>query len=60
MHWQSAVDVIYFDFQKAFDKVPRLTIMHKLSAHDTGGIAFGIGLKLAVNIYLYQSSIRSI
>ena len=31
------VDVIYFDFQKAFDKVPHHRLIHKLTAHATGG-----------------------
>ena len=31
------VDVIYLVFQKAFDKVPHRRLMHKLTAHGTGG-----------------------
>jgi len=31
------VDVIYLDFQKAFDKVPHKRLLHKLAAHDIGG-----------------------
>jgi len=27
------VDIIYLDFQKAFDKVPRAKLLHKLAAH---------------------------
>ena len=32
-----AVDVIYLDFQKAFDKVPHKRLMMKLRAHGVGG-----------------------
>ena len=31
------VDVIYLDFQKAFDKVPNKRLLHKLAAHGIGG-----------------------
>ena len=31
------VDVIYLDFQKAFDKVPNHRLIHKLTAHGIGG-----------------------
>ena len=31
------VDVIYLDFQNAFDKVPHRRLMHKLRAHGIGG-----------------------
>ena len=31
------VDVIYLDFQKAFDKVPRARLICKLKAHGTSG-----------------------
>jgi len=30
------VDVIYLDFQKAFDKVPHARLLHKLQAHGMG------------------------
>ena len=32
----SPVDVIYLDFQKAFDKVPRQRLILKLKSHDMG------------------------
>ena len=31
------VDVIYLDFQKAFDKVPHVRLLHKLAAHGILG-----------------------
>ena len=31
------VDVIYLDFQKAFDKVPHHRLLMKLQAHGIGG-----------------------
>ena len=31
------VDVIYLDFQKAFDKVSHRRLIHKLTAHGIGG-----------------------
>ena len=31
------VDMIYLDFAKAFDKVPRLRLLEKLRAHGVGG-----------------------
>ena len=31
------VDVIYLDFQKAFDKVPRRRLLNKLRAHGVKG-----------------------
>ena len=31
------VDVIYLDFQKAFDKVPHVRLLHKLQAHRISG-----------------------
>ena len=32
----SPVDIIYLDFQKAFDKVPHQRLLHKLNAHGIG------------------------
>ena len=32
----SPVDVVYLDFQKAFDKVPHQRLILKLKAHDIG------------------------
>ena len=32
----SPVDVVYLDFQKAFDKVPHQRLLLKLKAHGTG------------------------
>ena len=32
----SPVDIIYLDFQKAFDKVPHQRLLLKLKAHDIG------------------------
>ena len=32
----SPVDIIYLDFQKAFDKVPHQRLLHKLKAHGIG------------------------
>ena len=32
-----AVDLIYLDFAKAFDKVPHCTLFKKLEAHGVGG-----------------------
>ena len=32
----SPVDVVYLDFQKAFDKVPHQRLLLKLKAHDIG------------------------
>ena len=36
MDEESPVDVIYLDFQKAFDKVPHQRLMLKLKAHGIG------------------------
>ena len=33
---ESAVDIIYLDFQKAFNKVPHQRLLLKLKAHDIG------------------------
>jgi len=35
------VDVIYLDFQKAFDKVPHRRLLMKLSAHGIAGDVIG-------------------
>jgi len=33
------VDVVYLDFQKAFDKVPHRRLLHKIGMHGvTGGV----------------------
>ena len=32
----SSVDIIFLDFQKAFDKVPRQRLLLKLKAHGIG------------------------
>ncbi len=32
-----SVDIIYLDFQKAFDKVPYIRLLTKLNAHDKTG-----------------------
>ena len=32
----SPVDIIYLDFQKAFDKVPHQWLLHKLKSHGMG------------------------
>ncbi len=32
-----SVDMIYFDFQKAFDKVPHMRLLKKLKAHGVTG-----------------------
>ena len=34
-----AVDLVYMDFQKAFDKVPRVRLMLKVNAHGIQGDA---------------------
>ena len=31
------MDIIYLDFQKAFDKIPHKRLLHKLAAHGIGG-----------------------
>ena len=33
---ESPVDIIYLDFQKAFDKVPHQKLIFKLKAHGIG------------------------
>ena len=35
---ESPEDVVYFDFQKAFDKVPHLRLIIKLKSHGMGNI----------------------
>ena len=38
------VDIVYLDFQKAFDKVPHLRLLNKIKAHGiTGDILKWIG-----------------
>ncbi len=32
-----SVDIIYLDFQKAFDKVPHIRLLRKLKAHGVTG-----------------------
>ena len=32
------MDVVYLDFQKAFDKVPHQRLLHKLKAHGIGNV----------------------
>ncbi len=32
-----SVDIIYFDFQKAFDKVPHMRLLTKLNPHGVTG-----------------------
>jgi len=34
------VDVVYLDFQKAFDKVPHERLLSKLGAHGVGGSVY--------------------
>lgn len=36
----SPIDIIYLDFSKAFDKVPKLRLMEKLAAHSISGKVF--------------------
>ena len=44
----SPVDIIYLDFQKAFDKVPHQRLLLKLKAHGIGdGIIDWIELTMA-------------
>ena len=33
----SPIDIVYLDFSKAFDKVPKLRLMEKLGAHSING-----------------------
>ena len=33
---ESSVDIVYLDFQKAFDKVPHQRLLFKLKAHGVG------------------------
>ena len=37
------VDVIYLDFQKAFDKVPHARLLNKLQAHGISGKILHMG-----------------
>ena len=46
----SPVDVVYLDFQKAFDKVPHQRLLRKLKAHDIGNDVINW-------IYIYINSI---
>uniref|UniRef100_A0A4W3IWW7 Reverse transcriptase domain-containing protein n=1 Tax=Callorhinchus milii TaxID=7868 RepID=A0A4W3IWW7_CALMI len=47
-----SVDVVYLDFQKAFDKMPHKRLVQKIGAHGIGGSIFtwiGEWLKVTVN-----------
>jgi len=43
------IDVIYLDFQKAFDKVPRKRLLMKLAAQGIAGLK--IGCQIENNVY---------
>ncbi len=56
----SAVDIIYLDFQKAFDKVPHQRLLLKLKAHGIGNylitwIEFSVGYHREQYCDLYYS-----
>jgi len=43
------VDVVYFDFQKAFDKGPHERLLSKLRAHGVGGSVYAWIRKWQIN-----------
>ena len=51
----SPVDIIYLDFQKAFDKVPHQRLILKLKSHGIGiSIINWIEHSLSACVYLYK------
>ena len=45
-----AIDVIYLDFQKAFDKVPHVRLLKKLEAHGITGGTRPVSVRQAIFI----------